>query len=46
MAYLSRYAPCGHPYFDSTKPYWEIFNKRFQNFGGWNPQLSKAIGWK
>ena len=45
MASLSRYAPSGHPYFDSTLPLWSIFNARFKELGGWNPQLSKDIGW-
>jgi len=40
MARLWRYAPAGHPYFDKTKPYWEVFNKRFKGF---TPQISKSI---
>lgn len=46
MAYLWRNAPSGHLYFDSTKPYWEIFDKRFKKLGGFTPAISKSIGWK
>ena len=46
MARLWRFAPAGHPYFDSTKPFFKVFKKRlFEHFGGFNPQLSKKIGW-
>jgi hypothetical protein len=46
MARLWRFAPAGHPYFDSTKPYFKVFEKRlFEHFGGFNPQISKKIGW-
>lgn len=46
IAKLSRFAPSGHPWFDSSKPYHVILLKRFKDFGGWNPELSKRIGWK
>lgn len=45
MATLWRFAPSGHPYFDSSKPYYEIFKSRFDNLGGFSPEISKAIGW-
>ena len=45
MCQLWRFAPSGHPYFDSTKPYFPIFRKRFDEFGGFTPEISKAIGW-
>lgn len=45
MARLHRFAPAGHPYFDSTKPYHEIFAKRFKELGGMTPEISKSIGW-
>lgn len=45
MASLLRFAPIGHPYFDDTKPFFKVFNKRFQEFGGMTPKISKAIGW-
>lgn len=33
-------------FFDSSKPYWAIFKERFYtHFGGWNPALSKQVGW-
>ena len=44
MASLWRHAPSGHLYFDSSKPYFEIFDKRFKELGGFTPAISKAIG--
>ena len=44
MASLWRHAPSGHPYFDTTKPYYEIFKKRFSSLGGFTPEISKSIG--
>ena len=46
MAYLWRFAPSGHPYFDTTKPYFEIFRNRFNEIGGMTPEISKEIGWE
>lgn len=46
MARLWRFSPSGHPYFDTTKPFFEIFKKRFHELGGFTPAISKAIGWK
>lgn len=32
--------------FDSSKPYWSVFQDRFVNhFGGMTPEISKLIGW-
>ena len=46
MCKLWRFAPSGHPYFDTTKPYHEIFKERlFKHFGGFTPEISKRIGW-
>ena len=45
MAALQRFAPSGHLYFDSTKPYHEIFHKRFKELGGMTPEISKSLGW-
>lgn len=45
MAKLWRFAPPGHPYFDTAKPYFEIFEKRFKELGGFTPEISKSIGW-
>lgn len=45
MAKLRRFAPSGHPYFDMTKPYWKEFEKRFDELGGFSPEISKSIGW-
>lgn len=43
MASLWRHAPVGHPYFDRTKPFFEVFNKRFTELGGFTPEISKSI---
>jgi len=43
MASMWRYAPAGHPYFDKTKPYFEVFNKRFTELGRFTPEISKSI---
>ncbi len=43
MAAFWRSAPSGHPYFDNTKPYFEIFDKRFKRLGGFTPEISKLI---
>lgn len=45
MARLWRFAPSGHPYFDITKPFWNVFKNRFDDLGGFTPVISKAIGW-
>ena len=45
MARLWRFAPSGHPYFDTTKPFWNVFKNRFDDLGGFTPVISKAIGW-
>ena len=44
MCYLWRFSPSGHPYFDSSKPYYKIFKKRFDTLGGFNTTISKKIG--
>ena len=44
MASLWRFAPSGHPYFDSTKPFFKVFDKRFKELGGFTPAISKALG--
>jgi len=42
---LWRFAPFGHPYFDSTLPYFKVFEKRlFKYFNGFTPEISKSIG--
>lgn len=45
MARLWRFVPSGHPYFDTTKPYFNLFEKRFREFGGFTPEISKKLGW-
>ncbi len=44
MARLWRFAPRGHPYFNSTLPLHDYFRKRFQELGGMTPEISKGIG--
>ena len=41
MASLWRFAPSGHPCFNSTLPLSDYFNKRFKGF---TPEISKSIG--
>ena len=44
MCSLWRFAPSGHPYFDKTLPYSEIYRKRlFGHFGGFTPEISKRL---
>lgn len=45
MASLQRFAPSGHPYFDTSLPFHEIFDKRFKELGGMTPEISKSLGW-
>ena len=46
LCILWRQSPSGHPYFDSSKPYYKILqNRLFNHFGGFTPELSKKIGW-
>jgi len=45
MARLQRFAPSGHPCFDSRYPLYEQFTARFKRLGGMTPDISKAIGW-
>lgn len=44
MARLWRFAPAGHPYFDCSKPFFEVFDKRFTELGGFTPEISKSLG--
>ena len=45
MARLQRFAPFGHPYFNTTFPYYRYFKKRFAELGGMSHEISKTIGW-
>jgi hypothetical protein len=45
MAHKWRFAECGDPMFDRRYPLFEAFDKRFKEFGGFTPEISKAIGW-
>ena len=43
MARLWRYAPSSHSYFNTQKPYFQIFKNRFAKLGGFTPKISKQI---
>ena len=43
IARLIRYAPSGHIYFDSSKPYYKFLMERFKLLGGWSTEISKQI---
>ena len=44
MCVFWRHAPAGHPYFDRTLPFAEVFEARlFKHFGGFTPAISKAL---
>lgn len=45
MARLSRFALSGHKYFDTTKPYYKYFKKRFAELGGFTSAISKQLRW-
>ena len=45
MSILWRFAPVGNPIFDRRYPLYDIFKKRFDDFGGFTPEISKDIGW-
>ena len=46
MAHLRRFAPAGHPYFETGTELCDHFEKGWLAFGGWTPGLSKEIGWE
>ena len=46
MARLWRFAPGGHIYFHTALPFYDVFKKRFDSFGGMTPEISKLIGWE
>ena len=43
MAHHWRFAPVGDPYF-SVVALSDHFKLRFDEFGGWTPEISKAVG--
>ena len=45
MCRLARFASSGHKYFDRSGLYWELFQKRFKELGGFSPEISKSLGW-
>lgn len=44
MARLWRFASSGHPCFMTGHEMQRAFERRWKNFGGWNPALSRRIG--
>ncbi len=44
MARLWRFAPAGHPYFDTNLPLYEYFKARFTALGGFSSSISKQLG--
>ena len=45
LAKLRRFAPSGHPYFDTSLPYYLVFSETFKAKGGMTTEISKSIGW-
>lgn len=45
MCRLWRFAKPGHPIFAKDTPLWEAFIAKFNELGGFNPEISKKIGW-
>lgn len=43
MATFLRFAPIGHPIFDSQDDLYDYFQDRFQKLGGWTPEISRLI---
>jgi hypothetical protein len=46
MARVWRFSPSGHPIFNIEHPLFDYFKKRFDSLGGFNPAISKKIGWE
>jgi len=45
MCSLYRFAPSGHPYFDSTNPISDYFMEKYKSKGSMTSEISKQIGW-
>ena len=45
MAYLWRFAPTDHKWFNNTLPYSKHFNRQFKRLGGMTTEISKQMGW-
>ena len=51
MGRILRFAPAGeYPFFrigiPENEELWDYFINKWNSFGGWNPGLSKKIGWR
>ena len=44
MCSLWRFAPSGHKYFHKDLPYYKVFKKRLDAFGGFTTAISKSLG--
>lgn len=44
MCKLYRFAPLGHPYFNTSLPFFAILDRRYKSLGGMNAEISKQIG--
>jgi len=44
-ARLYRFAPTGHPVFNSELPLYALFTERYSALGGLDAELSHKIGW-
>jgi len=44
MAWEWRFSVIGNILFNRDEPYYDIFYKRFMEFGGMTPEMSKKIG--
>ena len=42
MVHMCRFTPAGHPFFQP--PMFKYFDSKFKEKGGFNPSISKAIG--
>jgi len=45
MCIAWRFARSGDVRFDNRLPLYAVFKKRFDDFGGFTPEISKDIGW-
>jgi hypothetical protein len=45
MAKLYRFAPAGHPVFDSGNDLYDFFIDSFKRKGGITSEISKTLGW-
>ena len=44
MCRMWRFTPSGHPYFSHDSPLCDYFQAKFNELGGFTPEISKRIG--